>query len=91
MAASTSKGKNKAIALFPSIPAQEGSSSLATAWKTVKQCFSAKEKGRGKAKEPEPLLVGDEQLAHLLQWLHKAGVLEDIKADVLKNLVVQLA
>ncbi|KAG5335209.1 hypothetical protein C0989_001860 [Termitomyces sp. Mn162] len=59
--------------------------------KTVKQCFSTKVKGKCKAKEPEPLTATDEQLAHLLQWLHKARVLEDISADILNNPVVQLA
>ncbi|KNZ81368.1 hypothetical protein J132_01061 [Termitomyces sp. J132] len=59
--------------------------------KTVEQCFSAKEKGKGKVKEPEPLTAIDEQLAHLLQQLHKAGVPEDIGADILNNSVVQLA
>ncbi|KAG5732400.1 hypothetical protein E4T56_gene11337 [Termitomyces sp. T112] len=57
----------------------------------VKQCFSAKEKGKGKAKEPEPLIAVDEQIAHLLQWLYEAGVPENIRADILNNSAVQLA
>ncbi|KAG5349614.1 hypothetical protein C0989_002743 [Termitomyces sp. Mn162] len=57
----------------------------------VEQCFSVKEKGKGKAKEPEPSTAADEQLALLFQQLHKAGVPEDVGADVLKNSVVQLA
>ncbi|KAG5338555.1 hypothetical protein C0989_007059 [Termitomyces sp. Mn162] len=56
----------------------------------VEGCFSVKEKGKGKVKEPEPLTTADEQLAHLLQWLHKARVPEDIGADVLDNPVVQI-
>ncbi|KAG5733794.1 hypothetical protein E4T56_gene8177 [Termitomyces sp. T112] len=70
-------------------PAQRSSTPLLTAWKTVEQHISAKEKGKGKAKEPEPLTAADEQLAHLLQWLHKAGVPEDVSADILNNSVVQ--
>ncbi|KNZ78011.1 hypothetical protein J132_02654 [Termitomyces sp. J132] len=57
----------------------------------VKQHFSAKEKGKGKAKEPTPSMKADEQITHLLQQLHNAGVSEDIEADILKDLVVQLA
>ncbi|KAG5333137.1 hypothetical protein C0989_006257 [Termitomyces sp. Mn162] len=90
-ATSTSKGKGKVTVTLPSALAQRSSTPLLTAWKTVKQCFSAKEKGKGKAKEPEPLTAMDKQIAHLLQWLHKARVLEDIGADVLKNPVMQLA
>ncbi|KAG5338732.1 hypothetical protein C0989_006396 [Termitomyces sp. Mn162] len=59
--------------------------------KTVEQCFSAKEKGKGKAKEPKPSTAIDEQIAHLLQQLHEARVLEDVGADILDNPVVQLA
>ncbi|KNZ73985.1 hypothetical protein J132_08879 [Termitomyces sp. J132] len=33
----------------------------------------------------------DEQIAYLLQQLHKAGIPEDISADILNNSVVQLA
>ncbi|KAG5727754.1 hypothetical protein E4T56_gene20812 [Termitomyces sp. T112] len=51
----------------------------------IEQCFSAKKKDKGKAKELEPLTAMDEQLTHLLQWLHKARVPEDIDADVLNN------
>ncbi|KAG5350373.1 hypothetical protein C0989_011313 [Termitomyces sp. Mn162] len=57
----------------------------------VKQCFSAKKKSKGKAKEPKPSTATHEQITHLLQQLYKAGVPEDISADVLKNPVVQLA
>ncbi|KAG5336989.1 hypothetical protein C0989_011292 [Termitomyces sp. Mn162] len=67
------------------------STPLLTARKTVKQHFSAKEKGKDKAKEPELSTAMDEQLAHLLQWLHKARVLEDVSAEILNNPVVQLA
>ncbi|KNZ74059.1 hypothetical protein J132_08318 [Termitomyces sp. J132] len=70
---------------------QGSSTPLLTAWKMVKQHFSAKKKGKSKAKELEPLTATDEQLTHLLQWLHEAGVLENIGADVLNNPVVQLA
>ncbi|KNZ76630.1 hypothetical protein J132_09375 [Termitomyces sp. J132] len=90
MAASASKGKGKATASLPLTPAQGSGTLLLTAWKTVEQCFSAKEKGKGKAKEPEPSTVADEQLAHLFQWLHEARVPEDIGADILNNPVVQL-
>ncbi|KAG5338968.1 hypothetical protein C0989_005467 [Termitomyces sp. Mn162] len=51
----------------------------------VEQCFSAKEKGKDKAKEPKPSTAMDEQVAHLLQWLHEARVPEDVGADVLNN------
>ncbi|KAG5353041.1 hypothetical protein C0989_010847 [Termitomyces sp. Mn162] len=57
----------------------------------VEQYFSVKEKIKGKAKEPEPSTAMDEQLAHLLQQLHKARVPENIGADVFDNSVVQLA
>ncbi|KAG5338033.1 hypothetical protein C0989_008365 [Termitomyces sp. Mn162] len=57
---------------------------------STKQCFSAKEKGKDKAKEPEPLTAVNEQPAHLLQWLHKARVPKDVGADILENPVVQL-
>ncbi|KNZ80343.1 hypothetical protein J132_06324 [Termitomyces sp. J132] len=57
----------------------------------IKQCFPAKKKGKGKAKEPEPLTAMDEQIAHLLQWLHESRVPEDVGADILDNPVVQLA
>ncbi|KAG5336991.1 hypothetical protein C0989_011294, partial [Termitomyces sp. Mn162] len=66
MAASTSKGKGKATALSPPMLAQESSTSLSTAWKMVEQHFSAKEKGKSKAKETDPSTVTDGQLAHLL-------------------------
>ncbi|KAG5735354.1 hypothetical protein E4T56_gene12823 [Termitomyces sp. T112] len=66
-----------------------GSTPLLTARKTVKQHFSAKEKGKDKAEEPELSTAMDEQLAHLLQWLHKAIVLEDVSAEILNNPVVQ--
>ncbi|KAG5351652.1 hypothetical protein C0989_005424 [Termitomyces sp. Mn162] len=87
----TNKGKEKATAMSPPTLAQGSSTLLLTAWKIVKQCFSTMEKGKGKAKEPEPSIAADEQIAHLLQWLHEAGVLEDVRADVLNNPVVQLA
>ncbi|KAG5338614.1 hypothetical protein C0989_006813 [Termitomyces sp. Mn162] len=51
----------------------------------VKQCFSAKEKGMGKVKEPEPLTAMSEQITHLLQQLHEAGVPEDVSANILNN------
>ncbi|KAG5352396.1 hypothetical protein C0989_002485 [Termitomyces sp. Mn162] len=84
----TSKGKGKATAMLLPTLAQGSSTLLLTAWKTVKQCFSVKEKGKGKVKEPEPSTAMHEQLAHLLQWLHKAGVPEDVGADILNNPVV---
>ncbi|KAG5351660.1 hypothetical protein J132_03425 [Termitomyces sp. J132] len=55
----------------------------------VEQHFSAKEKSKSKAKEPEPSTAADEQIAHLLQQLHEARVLEDVRADVLNNSMVQ--
>ncbi|KAG5349742.1 hypothetical protein C0989_002092 [Termitomyces sp. Mn162] len=78
IAASTSKEKGKVTATLPPAPAQ-GSST------------PAKKKGMNKAKEPEPLTAMSEQLAYLLQQLHKARVPEDISADILNNPVVQLA
>ncbi|KAG5348998.1 hypothetical protein C0989_006642 [Termitomyces sp. Mn162] len=90
-AASTSKEKGKATAMLLATPAQGSSTSSLTACKTIKQCFSVKEKGKGKAKELKPSTIMDEQIALLLQQLHKAGVPEDIGADILKNPVVQLA
>ncbi|KAG5335809.1 hypothetical protein C0989_000260 [Termitomyces sp. Mn162] len=57
----------------------------------VEQHFSAKKRGKGKAKKPKPSTAMDEQIAHLLQQLHEAGVPEDIRADVLNSPVVQLA
>ncbi|KNZ74178.1 hypothetical protein J132_07612 [Termitomyces sp. J132] len=90
-AALTSKGKGKVtLTLLPAL-AQKSSTPLLTTWKTVKQCFSAKEKGKSKAKEAEPLTATDEQLAYLLQQLYKARVPKDIGADILNNPVVQLA
>ncbi|KAG5350012.1 hypothetical protein C0989_000718 [Termitomyces sp. Mn162] len=77
----TSKEKGKATATLPPTLEQ----------KMIKQCFPAKKKGKGKAKEPEPLTAMDEQIAHLLQWLHEARVPEDVGADILDNPVVQLA
>ncbi|KAG5351815.1 hypothetical protein C0989_004807 [Termitomyces sp. Mn162] len=74
----------------PSAQAQESSAPSLTTWKIVEQCFLAK-KGKGKAKEPEPSTTADEQIALLLQQLHKAEVPEDINANVLKNSMVQLA
>ncbi|KAG5348986.1 hypothetical protein C0989_006692 [Termitomyces sp. Mn162] len=87
----TNKGKGKVTATLPSTLIQGSSTPLLTAWKMVEQCFSEKEKGKGKAKEPEPSTAADEQIAHLLQQLHEARVLEDIRADILNNSVVQLA
>ncbi|KAG5352724.1 hypothetical protein C0989_000769 [Termitomyces sp. Mn162] len=75
--ASTSKGKGEATAMSPPTSAQEGSTPLSTAWKMVEQCFSTKKKGKSKAKEPEPSTAADEQIAHLLQWLHEGRVPED--------------
>ncbi|KAG5339021.1 hypothetical protein C0989_005410 [Termitomyces sp. Mn162] len=91
MVALTSKGKGKVTAMLPSTPAQRGSTPPSTTWKMVKQCFSAKEKSKGKVKEPESLTTVDEQITHLLQWLHEARVPEDVSANVLNNPVVQLA
>ncbi|KNZ74943.1 hypothetical protein J132_05844 [Termitomyces sp. J132] len=51
----------------------------------VEQHFSTKEKGKGKAKGPEPSIAMDEQIAHLLQQLHEARVPENIRANVLNN------
>ncbi|KAG5332542.1 hypothetical protein C0989_006973, partial [Termitomyces sp. Mn162] len=62
-----------------------------TTWMIVKQCFSAKEKGKGKTKEPEPSTAVDEQIAHLLQQFHESRVPEDVGADIFNNLIVQLA
>ncbi|KAG5717162.1 hypothetical protein E4T56_gene10092 [Termitomyces sp. T112] len=89
-ATSTNKRKGKATATLPFTPAQESSTPSLTTWKTVKQCFSAKEKGKGKAKEPEPSNAADKQITHLLQWLHEAGVSEDDGADILDNPVAQM-
>ncbi|KAG5349454.1 hypothetical protein C0989_003849, partial [Termitomyces sp. Mn162] len=55
------------------------------------QHFFAKEKGKGKAKEPKPSTAADEQIAHLLQQLHTARVPKDIGANLLNNPVVQSA
>ncbi|KAG5337515.1 hypothetical protein C0989_009425 [Termitomyces sp. Mn162] len=84
------KGKGKATATSPSALAKESNFSLSTDWKTVKQHFSAKEKGKDKGKEPKASTSSDEQIAHLLQWLHDAGVPEEVGANVLENSVVQL-
>ncbi|KAG5335701.1 hypothetical protein C0989_000613 [Termitomyces sp. Mn162] len=91
VAALTNKRKGKATAMLHPTLAQGSSTPLLTTWKMVKQHFSAKEKGKGKAKEPKPSIATDEQIAHLLQQLHKAGVPEDVGADVLNNSIVQLA
>ncbi|KAG5341914.1 hypothetical protein C0989_007075 [Termitomyces sp. Mn162] len=91
IATSASKGKRKATVLSPSILAQKGNTSSLTAWKTVKQHFSAKEKDKGKAKEPEPSTTADKQIPHLLWCLHDARVPEDIGSDVVKKSVMQLA
>ncbi|KAG5349132.1 hypothetical protein C0989_005744 [Termitomyces sp. Mn162] len=57
----------------------------------VEQHFSTKEKSKGKAREPEPSILVDEKLTHLLQQLYEAGVPEDVSPDILNNPVVQLA
>ncbi|KAG5335169.1 hypothetical protein C0989_002042 [Termitomyces sp. Mn162] len=77
-AAFASKGKGKGTATLLPTLAQRSSTPLSTTWKIVKQCFSAKEKGKGKVKEPEPLTAMDEQIAYLLQQLHEARVPEDV-------------
>ncbi|KAG5716193.1 hypothetical protein E4T56_gene10758 [Termitomyces sp. T112] len=86
VAASTNKEKGKATAMLPPILAQGSSTPLLIIWKTVEQCFSAKERSKGKAKEPKPSTAVDEQIAHLFQYLHEARVPEDIGADVLDNI-----
>ncbi|KAG5351406.1 hypothetical protein C0989_006577 [Termitomyces sp. Mn162] len=53
-ATSTSKGKGKVTATLLFTLAQESSTPLSTAWKMIEQCFSAKKKDKGKAKEPKP-------------------------------------
>ncbi|KAG5334149.1 hypothetical protein C0989_004290 [Termitomyces sp. Mn162] len=88
--ASTSKENSKATATLLPTLAQESYTPPLTTWKAVKQHFSAKEKGKGKAKEPEPLTAANEQIAHLLQQLHEAGVPEDVGADILDNPIFQL-
>ncbi|KAG5352828.1 hypothetical protein C0989_000279 [Termitomyces sp. Mn162] len=90
-AALTSEGKEKMTAMLPPALAQGSSTPLLIAWKMVEQHFSTKEKGKGKAKGPEPSIAMDEQIAHLLQQLHEARVPENIRADVLNNPVMQLA
>ncbi|KAG5735102.1 hypothetical protein E4T56_gene20496 [Termitomyces sp. T112] len=90
LATLTNKGKGKMTAMLPSTPAQGSSTPSSTAWKMVKQCFCAKEKGKSKAKEPEPSTTIDEQIVHLLWWLYEAGVPVDIRADILDNHIVQL-
>ncbi|KNZ75058.1 hypothetical protein J132_05138 [Termitomyces sp. J132] len=77
--------------MSPAALAQGSSTLLLTAWKIVEQCFSAKEKGKSKAKEPKPSTATDEQIAHLLQQLHKAKVPKNIGADIFNNPIVQLA
>ncbi|KAG5335749.1 hypothetical protein C0989_000472 [Termitomyces sp. Mn162] len=91
LSSALSKGKGRATATLLPTLAQESSTPPLTTWKTDEQHFSAKEKGRSKAKEPEPLTAIDKQIAHLLQWLHEARVPEDVGANILENPVVQLA
>ena len=50
-----------------------------------------KRKGKKKAQEPSPDVESNKQLAHLLQCLHDAGVLDDIGTDILQDPVVQIA
>ncbi|KAG6900128.1 hypothetical protein C0995_004210 [Termitomyces sp. Mi166 len=54
-------------------------------------CWSAKEKGKGKAKDPEPSAMADEEVTSLLQCFHNARVPEEIHDELLDSHLVQLA
>ena len=51
----------------------------------------SKSKGKEKAREPSLNVESNKQLAHLLQCLHNAGVPEDVRINILQDLVVQIA
>ena len=57
----------------------------------LKDALKIGTKGKEKVREPSQLMESNKQLAHLLQWLYNAGVLEDVRTDILQDPVVQIA
>ncbi|KAG6886705.1 hypothetical protein C0995_005750 [Termitomyces sp. Mi166 len=54
-------------------------------------CWLAKKKGKGKAKDSEPSVMADEEVASLLQHLHDTEVPEEVYNELLNSQLVQLA